>query len=114
MSKQKFILVLLVFLLVAQTTLNFKPVSAQSLSSLSSEVFSLKAKLNQLENQVQNLKQTRSPQPYNPPLAVPQSPPNPSLGRSDPMFERLATLLIELKERVTALEKRTTELEKNS
>lgn len=103
MFKHKFLILLLILFLAGAIALNLKPVSAQSLSSLSSEVFSLKAKLNQLENQVQNLKQIRSPQPsYNPPSALPRSPPNPSLGRSDPMFERLAILLIELKERVVS------------
>ena len=80
------------------------------ISRLESEIFQLRSQLYQLQTQVS--RQTGAgirPSPTMPPSS--QVTPNaarlaPSMLGDDPMFKRLATLVIELKERVTALEKK--------
>ena len=82
------------------------------------ETLNLKRQIRQLEGEIRRLNQsnmrsnslTPSPTPRstfsNPPIVN-----NQPVGRSDPMFERLATLLIELKEDVQNLDKRMTAIE---
>ena len=97
------------------------PVNSQSITGLNSEISSLRSRINHLESEVRNLRTvTNFSSPSTPKLDreyIPNSINNPppvndrSIGRSDPMFERLATLLIELKEDVRDLESRLTILE---
>ncbi|HEY9600875.1 MAG TPA: hypothetical protein V6C85_04640 [Allocoleopsis sp.] len=80
------------------------------ISGLESEIFQLRSQIYQLQTQVSRQAGTgiRSS-----PTIPPSSPVTPNAARlapsaigDDPMFKRLATLVIELKERVTALEKK--------
>lgn len=88
---------------------------AQSLSSikarvsrLESENYRLRSRVNRLESQ---LKRVRSPSSSGDgeQIRLPSSPPAPSI--QDPMFDRLAILVIELKERMNGLEARMDEIE---
>lgn len=82
------------------------------LSRLENTVFSLRSQISSLEREVRSLQQQqRSNQPS---PATPQPSPNqrPSADISDdPMFDRLATLAIELKQRLNKLENRVETLE---
>ncbi len=90
-------------------------VLAQSESGIRSEVSSLRTRVDRLETEIRRINQSVS-RPHVPSNSSP-SPNAPAIvdgvavGRSDPMFERLATLVIELKERVNALEQRMTQME---
>ena len=88
---------------------------AQTLSSLKGRVSRLESanarlsnRLSRLESQV---KRGRSPNSLanREPISPPSPSPAPSID--DPMFDRLATLVIELKERINALEARVEALE---
>ena len=93
-------------------TIHREPVRAQS-----SEITSLRTQVNRLETQVRRLNQqvfrlsqtTSSSNRRIPPSRVEPVPVEPT----DPMFDRLATLVIELKERVTILETRMEQLEQS-
>jgi polyhydroxyalkanoate synthesis regulator phasin len=94
-----------------------RAVSAQSINSISAEVNSLYTRVNQLENEVRQLSRlvaqiNRVSQPN--PLPTREKP-NSEIASDEPnasMFDRLATLAIELKERVKELEKRISLVEK--
>ncbi|RMF22628.1 MAG: hypothetical protein D6756_10210 [Cyanobacteria bacterium J083] len=99
--------------------LTFLPsVNAQSLSSLHSDIVELKNRVNRLESQIIRL--NSSNRPLNPSQVKPDplSPRKPviiegeAIGKSDPMFARLATLVIELKEDIKTLTTRVNNLEK--
>ena len=82
------------------------------------ETLNLKRQIRQLEGEIRRLNQLNMRSNSLTPSRIPRSnisnPPivnNRPVGRSDPMFERLATLLIELKEDVQNLDKRMTEIE---
>ena len=82
------------------------------------ETLNLKRQIRQLEGEIRRLNQSNNRSNSFTPSRIPRStfnnPPivnNQPIGRSDPMFERLATLLIELKEDVQNLDKRMTEIE---
>ena len=104
-----------IFALVLMTLLqrSFTPVLASSalesrLSRLESDNSQVRSQVSRLEAEVYRLTGTRSqPERVNQP--APRITPNPSLAPlstlgDDPMFKRLATLVIELKERIVALE----------
>lgn len=101
-------LVLLPGRLAAQSTAQLE----SRLSRLESENYQLRAELNRLESQIYSLSRsgTRLPEPSRsaPPTVTP---PRPSAANT-PILERLATLLVELKERVTNVEARMARLEK--
>lgn len=83
------------------------------LSRLEAENFQLRSQVNRLETQVNRLSGLSSrdrPAPTLTPTPPPRVPSQSMLGE-DPMFKRLATLVIELKERVAALEAKVEELE---
>lgn len=85
-------------------------VSAQSDTAVRSELTSLRSRVSRLEAEVRRLSGvTTRPVPSSP---APRIVEGEALGPSDPMFERLATLAIELKEDVRELQKRVTALEK--
>ena len=91
------------------------PVASQSLTGINAELSSLRSRVNRLESEIRrigrpsNLPNTR---PVNPPGNTPPATIDGNLvGSSDPLFERFATLLIELKEDVRDLNKRLIEVE---
>ena len=82
------------------------------------ETLNLKRQIRQLEGEIRRLNRANTRSNSVIPDRVPRStfnnPPvvnNQPVGHSDPMFERLATLLIELKEDVRNLDKRMTAIE---
>lgn len=84
------------------------------LNRLESEFFLVRSQINSLESQISRINnrldfaQTRPPtEPARIPLPQPESLPSPSQQQ----FERLATLLIELKEQMNNLEARFSQLE---
>ena len=107
-------------------SLQISPVSAQS-SLINSDVTSLRSRVSRLEQEIDQLRYSvrvddsrpakklpipnRStpnsrPTVVNPPIVNGQA-----VGKSDPMYERLATLLIELKEDVRNIDERLTQIE---
>lgn len=90
-------------------------VKAQSLGSLKARVsrlesqnYRLRSRLNRLESQLKRVNSSNSLEGGEQ-IRLPSSPPAPSI--QDPMFDRLAILVIELKERMNALEARMDEIE---
>lgn len=93
-------------------------VAAQSITGINAELSSLRTRINRLEGEISRLKQstrTRLPTPDksepasrlgNPPVVDGEA-----IGPSDPLYERLATLLIELKEDVRNIDRRLAEVE---
>jgi len=100
---------------------SFTPASASSnldarISRLEADNSQLRAQINRLESQVYRLVESgsrsgRVNQPA-PPIAPPPSQRSSRMSTTDPMFDRLATLVIELKERIVALEAQVADLEK--
>ena len=97
--------------------------SAQSDITLKSDIISLKARISRLEQEVSRLRGSnrnfRQPSvPKQQPTPVPRNRENSRIANerfvtsSDPMFDRLATLMIELKEDVRNIEQRLTKVEK--
>jgi BMFP domain-containing protein YqiC len=106
---------IVVSLLLLLIDLKISPVEAQSDTAVRSEVYSLRNRVDRLESEVRRLSQSNnrsnpSPNPSSGGTSA-QIIDGELVGRSDPLFERLATLVIELKERITNLEKRMTALE---
>jgi predicted RNase H-like nuclease (RuvC/YqgF family) len=94
--------------LAAQSTAQLE----SRLGRLESDNYQLRAEINRLQSQIYSLSRpgTRLPEASSsaaPTIAPPR--PNPT---TTPIVERLATLLIELKERVTNVEARMTRLER--
>ena len=98
-----------------------EPVFSQSITGLNAEISSLRSRINRLESEIRNIKVSNPAPglPYelpekeaidgeieNPPIVNDQP-----IGKSDPLFERLATLIIELKEDVNNIENRLDALE---
>lgn len=97
-------------LTLAQST----PALEGRISRLEADNFQLRSHFSRLESQLAELS-GRSPSPTPSPIRpVPSVRPrtNRQVSSSDPMFDRLATLVIELKERVQALEAQVAELKK--
>jgi hypothetical protein len=104
-----------------------QPSLAQSDLSLKSDIISLESRLNRLEQEVTRLRSSSSSSQLNLPAAERKEPSTPPtshttignsavvngqvIGRTDPLYSRLATLLIELKEEVGSLDRRLTEIE---
>lgn len=111
----------LLFLLAISTQIylsHAQPAAARPVRS-SPEVLRLRTEVRLLENEVRRLRQTsprfeRTQTGELLPDRIP-SPPQiidgQAIGRSDPMFERLATLVIELKERIVVLEEQLSQVE---
>ena len=117
-----FVVVSLIYFSVAIAV--HQPASAQSDLTLKSDIISLKARISRLEQEVSRLRSSnrslRNPSaPKRESTAVQQNRRNPSItnersvASSDPMFDRLATLLIELKEKVRNIDRRLTKIEKS-
>ena len=104
------------------------PVIAQSNFNLKSDIISLQARISRLEQEVSRLRSSAvspSPRSIKPKQPTPNPAPRPTIinppvvdgraiGKSDPFYERLATLLIELKEDVRDLDRRLTEIEQTA
>ena len=114
---------LLILLLSLTLVVSSNPlVKAQSITGIKAEISGLRARINRLESQVRNLSRSNTPNRTAPnirqrelPSSTINNPPvidNRVVGRSDPLFERLATLVIELKEDVRDLDQRLTAIEK--
>ena len=96
------------------------PVVAQSNALTNAEVSNLRTRVNRLEQEVNRLSNFNSRNNISPPppQQTPRNTGNPpivngrAIGRSDPLYERLATLLVELKEDVRDLDRRIAEIEK--
>ncbi|MFB6276595.1 MAG: hypothetical protein ABEI32_10695 [Halothece sp.] len=80
------------------------------MSQLESEIFQLRSRLSNLESQISRANPP-SRQPSQRPDIPSPSPRRQTIPPSDEMFDRLATLVIELKERVQTLEKKVAKLE---
>lgn len=100
------------------------PGSAQSDLNLKSDIISLRARIGRLEQEVNRLRGSQSkPNPRlrtDQPSFVPSTPVNPpvvngeAIGTSDPFYQRLATLVIELKEDVRNIDQRLNKIEKQT
>ena len=122
MSKLLFNLLLIILLSLTLVVSSNPLVKAQSITGIRSEITSLRARVNRLESEVRNLSRSNTSNRTAPnisqrelPSSTINNPPiinNRAVGRSDPLFERLATLVIELKEDVRDLDQRLTAIEK--
>jgi hypothetical protein len=125
---------LLISLIYLMPTVN-QPLLAQSDLNLKSDIISLQSRISRLEQEVNYLRSSRSSSnsSFQSPDLTPTKPKQPStsptdrttiinppvvdgqvIGRSDPLYSRLATLLIELKEEVRNLDRRLTTIEKTT
>lgn len=88
-------------------------VSPQSLNNLNADLTRLRTRVNRLENQIRNNNPISPPNPNTPNQTVERPPvvDGEAIGPSDPLLERLSTLLIELKEDVHRIDERLTALE---
>lgn len=118
--------------LIYLPTMGDRRVLAESDFSLKSDIISLRSRISRLEQDVIRLRNSNSNSRTSPPakLELPKSAqPEPAphntivnppivdgqpIGLSDPMYERLATLLIELKEDVRNLDRRLIEIEQQT
>lgn len=119
-----FLLISLIYLL---PTVN-QPLLAQSDLSIKSDIISLESRINRLEQEVNYLRSStisrssssQSPRQTPPKPNQPSTPPNSGttivdgkvIGSIDPLYSRLATLIIELKEEVRNIDQRLTAIEK--
>lgn len=111
-----FFALIFAFLILSSRTLAQSSSALESrISRLETDNFQLRSLISRIESQLSavsgrtlspNPSPTRSPAPSVPPRA------NRQVSSSDPMFNRLATLVVELKERIQALEAQVAELKK--
>ena len=100
------------------------PGSAQSDLNLKSDIISLRARIGRLEQEVNRLRgslgKPNQPLRTDRPSSAPSTTVNPpvvngeAIGTSDPLYQRLATLVIELKEDVRSIDQRLSEIEKQT
>jgi hypothetical protein len=95
-----------------------QPAAAQSTSITNTELIMLRNRVSRLENQVYRANQLNrnqfEPSPSSPPTAITETPPvvdGEPIGQTSPMYQRLATLVIELKEDVRALQQQVNQLQ---
>jgi len=116
---KKIFIALTTLILVVITWQSFTPAQTASglssrLSRLEAENFQLRLQLNQLESQVSNLsrigpQRTRIQSDRSEITVAPPAPK--SQAGAESQFDRLATLVIELKERIVKLESQVSQLE---
>jgi hypothetical protein len=82
------------------------------ISRLESDLARLESEVNQLSSQIRSLDRVGDRPRPNPVEVPPIAQPETSISSNDPMFERLATLVIELKQRMDGFEERLVELER--
>lgn len=111
--------VLAIALIFAFTILSSRTLAQSSaglesrLSRVEAENFQMRSQISTLESQISALRgqsPSQTPSSIRPPAPSVPSRANRQVPSSDPMFDRLATLVIELKERVKALEAQVAEL----
>ena len=113
MLKTTQLLLVIIILLIVIFIQQINPVSASVENRLRGEINRLQSRVSLLESAVTNLSQGSNYNNNSPPLnSSPQIVDGEIIGRSDPLFERFSTLVIELKERVMGLEKRMNQLER--
>lgn len=106
------------FVLLPRLTLAQAPGLLESrMARIEAENFQLRSQVSRIESQLAQLsgRPLSSPQKPSPNSPAPQISSRTNrrqVSSSDPMFERLATLVIELKERVQSLESQVAELKK--
>lgn len=104
--------IIFAFVILSSRTLAQSSLALESrVSALESENFQMRSQISQIESQLATLSGRSSPSPIRVPSQTP-SRTNRQASSSDPMFNRLATLVIELKERVQTLETQVAELKK--
>jgi hypothetical protein len=108
----------LVICLAISLSVFHRPVAAQSVSpqtlnNFNTDFTRLRSRVNRLEDQLRNDNRITTPN-----ISVPERTARPpaivngrAVGASDPLLERLSTLLIELKEDVNGIDERLTALE---
>jgi hypothetical protein len=112
---RRFFLILLGCFIGSIVTFAIAPANASMdetrISRLESDLSRLESEVNQLSSQIRSLDRVGDrPRPN--PVEVPAiDRPETSISSSDPMFDRLATLVIELKRRMDGFEERLVELE---
>lgn len=97
----------LLLILTGCTTARASTQLESRLSNLEVDVSHLQNQVDHLESQLHRSSQLRA----QPQLTSPQLKPEKSISPTDSMFDRLATLVIELKERLNNLEARLSKLE---
>lgn len=116
---KKILIALSTLILVLVAWQSFTPAQTASglssrLSRLEAENFQLRLQLNQLESQVNSFSrvgpQRTRIQPSRPAITVAPPPPK-GQAAAESQFDRLATLVIELKERIVKLEAQVSQLE---
>ena len=118
----RFYLSMFIILILTITTYLAHPelVSAESLTGLRVEISNLRSQVRRLETEVNRLRQSisrsldqRMPTPSPPTSNTPPTVVDGQIiGRSDPMFQQLATLVIELKQDVRELQENIRDLQK--
>jgi len=104
-------LLLLLLLVFVPRFSNAQSIGLESrISRLEAEIFQLRSRLSNLESQVSRVNQPSRTPSSTPTPQIP-SPRQSKIPPSPEMFDRLATLVIELKERVQTLEDKVAELE---
>ncbi|WP_323302584.1 hypothetical protein [Crocosphaera sp. UHCC 0190] len=112
MSDRKLFLILITLITIL-VFIQISPIFASDDSRFRADIDRLNARVSRLENAILNVRQRQDNSANNPSINTsPQIIDGEVIGRSDPLFERLSTLVIELKERVMNLEKRMTQIEK--
>ena len=104
------LLLLLLFTFIPRFS-NAQSIGLESrISRLETELFQVRSRLSNLESQISRVER---PAPTPSPTRSPQrsSPRQPTISPSPEMFDRLATLVIELKERIQTLETKVAALE---
>jgi uncharacterized protein YceH (UPF0502 family) len=113
---QRFALLFLGFVLGSIVAFSMAPAKASSeevrLSRLESDLARLESEVNQLSSQIRSLDRVGDRPRPNPVEVPPIAQPDTSISSNDPMFDRLATLVIELKQRMDGFEERLVELER--
>ena len=110
--------VLIITTIVTVAIFDRDAASAQSLTSINADITRLRTRINRLETELRNAKKMTNDRIEFPHTSAPNSnlyhPPvvdGRAIGSSDPLFQRLSTLLIELKEDVQNIDQRLTAVE---
>ncbi|GBF80375.1 hypothetical protein [Aphanothece sacrum] len=114
MSDRKLLLITIIVLIIIIIIIQISPIYASDDNIIRGDINRLDARVSRLETAILDLRQQQSNSRIRE-SSIGTSPPiieGEAIGRSEPLFERLSTLVIELKERVMNLEKRMTQIEK--
>ncbi len=110
---------LIVTIAITMQIVHRSSVSAQSLTSVNADIIRLRTRIDRLESEINRVNKLRNDRISSPDTPVPSPnlvhPPvvdGRAIGHSGPLFERLSTLLIELKEDVKKIDERLTAVEK--